>query len=183
NPFRRRHSTSFPTLPPIASVPLDPVTRGYDRPLQTFTSRPADDAVPAALTRLDGGGTLSAPIPEKESPTVADEPAREGSSSCCRFGQRSWCSVPMERIGSKKKRGFREAGGVATLPVPDRQPPYAPEAELAVLGGMLIDPDAVSKAIEILDDSMFYREANRRVFRAMARLFQAGQVVDPVTVS
>lgn len=89
----------------------------------------------------------------------------------------------MERIGSKKKRGFREAGGVATLPVPDRQPPYAPEAELAVLGGMLIDPDAVSKAIEILDDSMFYREANRRVFRAMARLFQAGQVVDPVTVS
>ncbi|MBI4410372.1 MAG: replicative DNA helicase, partial [Gemmatimonadetes bacterium] len=33
------------------------------------------------------------------------------------------------------------------------------------------------------DDSMFYREANRRIFRAMARLFQRGQVIDPVTIS
>src|SRR5690625_7034777 len=48
---------------------------------------------------------------------------------------------------------------------------------------MLIDPDAVAKAIEIVDDSMFYREAHRRLFRAMARLFQSGQALDPVTVS
>jgi replicative DNA helicase len=67
--------------------------------------------------------------------------------------------------------------------VTDRQPPYAPEAEISVLGGMLIDGDAVAKALEVVDDSMFYREANRRVFRAMARLFQRGQVIDPVTLS
>jgi replicative DNA helicase len=66
--------------------------------------------------------------------------------------------------------------------VAERQPPYAPEAEVSVLGGMLIDGDAVAKAIEVVDDTMFYREANRRVFRAMARLFQRGQVVDPVTL-
>ena len=65
---------------------------------------------------------------------------------------------------------------------PDRQPPYAPEAEISVLGGMLIDGDAVPKALEIVDDTMFYREANRRVFRAMARLFQRGQVIDSVTL-
>jgi replicative DNA helicase len=72
-----------------------------------------------------------------------------------------------------------------TLPpiaIADRQPPYAPEAEISVLGGMLIDGDAVAKAIEIVDDTMFYREGNRRVFRAMARLFTRGQVVDPVTL-
>src|SRR3954470_17587790 len=73
-------------------------------------------------------------------------------------------------------------GGILTLPMPARQPPYAPEAEISVLGGMLIDGDAVAKAIEIVDDSMFYREANRRIFRSMARLFQRGQVIDPVTV-
>lgn len=72
---------------------------------------------------------------------------------------------------------------VTPLPTPDRQPPYAPEAEISVLGGMLIDPDAVSKAIEVVDETMFYREANRRVFHAMARLFQRGEVIDPVTVS
>ncbi|MGH7466354.1 MAG: replicative DNA helicase [Longimicrobiales bacterium] len=64
----------------------------------------------------------------------------------------------------------------------DRQPPYASEAEISVLGGMLIDGDAVAKAIEIVDDTMFYREANRRIFRCMARLFTRGQVVDPVTL-
>jgi len=70
----------------------------------------------------------------------------------------------------------------ANFSVPDRQPPYAPEAEISVLGGMLIDGDAVAKALEVVDDTMFYREANRRVFRAMARLFQRGQVIDPVTL-
>jgi replicative DNA helicase len=72
--------------------------------------------------------------------------------------------------------------GVATLPAPERQPPYAPEAEISVLGGMLIDGDAVAKAMEIIDDSMFYREGNRRIFRSMARLFQRGQVIDAVTL-
>jgi replicative DNA helicase len=75
------------------------------------------------------------------------------------------------------------ARGSATFTASDRQPPYAPEAEISVLGGMLIDGDAVAKALEIVDDTMFYREANRRVFRAMARLFQRGQVIDPVTLS
>jgi len=68
-------------------------------------------------------------------------------------------------------------------PRADRTPPYAPEAELSVLGGMLIDGDAVPKALELIDESMFYREANRRICRAMARLFQRGQVIDPVTLS
>jgi replicative DNA helicase len=78
---------------------------------------------------------------------------------------------------------FESSGGMATLPAPDRQPPYAPEAEISVLGGMLIDGDAVARALEIVDDSMFYREANRRIFRSMARLFQRGQVIDPITIS
>jgi replicative DNA helicase len=72
--------------------------------------------------------------------------------------------------------------GATTVALPDRQPPYAPEAEISVLGGMLIDGDAVAKALEFVDDTMFYREANRRVFRAMARLFQRGQVIDPITL-
>lgn len=48
---------------------------------------------------------------------------------------------------------------------------------------MLIDRDAVPRAIETVNESMFYREANRRLFRAMARLFERGDVIDPITVS
>jgi replicative DNA helicase len=71
---------------------------------------------------------------------------------------------------------------VVSFRTADRQPPYAAEAEVSVLGAMLIDPDAVAKAVEIVDDSMFYREGHRRIYRSMARLFQRGEVVDPTTV-
>lgn len=71
----------------------------------------------------------------------------------------------------------------AGTPAYDRQPPFSPEAEASVLGGMLIDGAAVAKAVEAVDDSMFYREAHRRLFRAMARLFERGSVVDVITVS
>lgn len=71
----------------------------------------------------------------------------------------------------------------ARNPFADRAPPYSPEAELSVLGGMLLDGNAIVKVLEILDDSMFYREGNRRVFRAMVRIWERGDVVDPVTLS
>jgi replicative DNA helicase len=65
----------------------------------------------------------------------------------------------------------------------DRSPPYSPEAEMAVLGGMLIDQDAVVRAVEVVDDSMFHREAHRRLFRALVRIWQRGDVIDEVTVT
>jgi len=65
----------------------------------------------------------------------------------------------------------------------DRQPPYSEDAELAVLSAMLMDQDAIMRAVEILDDSMFYVERNRRVFRAMASITQQGTVVDPLTLA
>ncbi|HIC54627.1 MAG TPA: replicative DNA helicase, partial [Gemmatimonadetes bacterium] len=65
----------------------------------------------------------------------------------------------------------------------DRTPPFSLEAETAVLGGMLIDRDAVPKAVELLNESMFYREANRRLYRSMVRLFERGDVIDVITVS
>jgi len=65
----------------------------------------------------------------------------------------------------------------------ERRPPYSPEAEMSVLGGMFIDADAVVKAVEILDDTMFFREAHRRLYRAMIRLWEQGEVIDVVTLS
>jgi replicative DNA helicase len=65
----------------------------------------------------------------------------------------------------------------------DRAPPYSLEAEMSVLGGMLIDKEAVTKVIEILSEGMFYREGNRRIHRAMLRLFERGDVIDVITVA
>lgn len=65
----------------------------------------------------------------------------------------------------------------------ERQVPYSLEAETSVLGGMLMDADAVTRVLEIVQDDMFYREAHRRVYRGMARLFQRGEVVDAITLA
>src|SRR5687768_8411540 len=64
-----------------------------------------------------------------------------------------------------------------------RRPPYAEEAEQAVISAMLIDADAVLRASEHVDDTMFYREGHRRIFRAMVALTERGDVVDPLTLA
>lgn len=63
-----------------------------------------------------------------------------------------------------------------------RQAPWSPDAEQAVLGAMLLDQDAALKAIEILRDDAFYRDAHRRLFRSMARLADKGDVIDPLVL-
>ncbi len=63
-----------------------------------------------------------------------------------------------------------------------RQAPWSNEAEQAVLGAMLLDQDAALKAAEFLDDTMFYREGHRLLFRAMLALTERGDVIDPVTL-
>ena len=68
-------------------------------------------------------------------------------------------------------------------PFRDRQPPYAAEAEQAVIAAMLLDPDAIMRAAEYVDDTMFYREGHRRIFRAMVALTERGDVVDPLTLA
>jgi replicative DNA helicase len=63
-----------------------------------------------------------------------------------------------------------------------RQAPWSNDAEQAVLGAMLLDQDAALKAAELLDDTSFYREAHRLLFRAMLALTERGDVIDPVTL-
>jgi replicative DNA helicase len=75
------------------------------------------------------------------------------------------------------------SGSPAPAAFTDRRPPFSLEAEMSVLGGMFIDADAVVKSIEVLDDTMFYREAHRRLFRAMVRLWEQGEVIDVITLT
>jgi replicative DNA helicase len=67
-------------------------------------------------------------------------------------------------------------------PFRDRTAPRAPEAEQAVIAAMLMDTDAILRASEHVDDTMFYDERHRRIFRAMISISQRSEVVDPVTL-
>jgi len=68
-------------------------------------------------------------------------------------------------------------------PYKDRRPPYSLDAETAVLGAMLLDQDAILRAGEHIDDTMFYQEGHRRIFRAMLALSERGAVAEPLTLS
>jgi replicative DNA helicase len=74
----------------------------------------------------------------------------------------------------------------SSSPTPDpfqgRAVPWSAEAEQAVLGAMLLDSDAALRAAELVDDTMFYREAHRRLWRALRGLVEQRMVVDYVTV-
>ena len=75
------------------------------------------------------------------------------------------------------------APSLARDPYRDRRPPYSEDAEQAVLSAMLMDQDAVLRATEHVDDTMFYAERHRRIFRAMIAIAERGAVVDPLTLS
>jgi len=64
-----------------------------------------------------------------------------------------------------------------------RIPPQNVDAEKSVLGSMLIDEEAIGLAVEILDETWFYDDANRRIYKAVIDLYQSRKNVDLVTLS
>ena len=65
----------------------------------------------------------------------------------------------------------------------ERLQPHDIEAEEAVIGSLLIDPDALLKALPILKPEDFYRERNSFCYQACLRLFQRGEAINQVTVT
>lgn len=80
--------------------------------------------------------------------------------------------------GSGAPRGG-PGGGVGY----DRVPPHNLDAEVSVLGGMLLSRDAIAEVSEYLGPDDFYRGAHRTVFEACRDLYDRGEPVDPVTVA
>lgn len=62
-------------------------------------------------------------------------------------------------------------------------PPQHLEAERAILGGMLIDNEAISRVIELIQPEDFYREAHREIYRAILDLYQVNEPADLLTVT
>ena len=68
-------------------------------------------------------------------------------------------------------------------PGPSRVPPNDLTAERAVLGGILLENDAMNTVLELpLTPDDFYSDANARIFESMSQLFAAGQPVDTITL-
>ena len=65
----------------------------------------------------------------------------------------------------------------------DKVPPQNIEAEQAVLGAVLIDPDSVPIVLRHLRADDFYVNANHDVFEAIISLYEKGQKADLITLT
>lgn len=65
----------------------------------------------------------------------------------------------------------------------EKVPPQNIEAEMAVLGSMLIDDEAISLAIEVLpSEECFYRDTHRVIFTSILNLYNSNKAVDLITI-
>jgi replicative DNA helicase len=64
-----------------------------------------------------------------------------------------------------------------------RLPPQSLEGEMSVLGGVLLENEALNKALEILRPEDFYRESHRKIFNALIDLSEKGEPADLVTLT
>jgi len=65
----------------------------------------------------------------------------------------------------------------------DRLPPHSMEAEEALLGSLLIDPDALFEVNNFLRPEAFYRTQNRWIYEAILRLSDRREPVDLITLT
>lgn len=65
----------------------------------------------------------------------------------------------------------------------EKLPPQNLEAEMAVLGSMLIDEEAIAVAIEYINRDSFYKDSHRKIFEAITDLYNANKAVDLITLT
>jgi replicative DNA helicase len=81
-----------------------------------------------------------------------------------------------------------EASNVSSLPsnrnerIPYRSPPQNIEAEQALLGAVLINNDTASQVSGFLAPDHFFEPIHGRIFEAMIRLIDRGQIANPTTL-
>ena len=62
-------------------------------------------------------------------------------------------------------------------------PPQAVDLEEAVLGSIMLEKDALTEVIDIIQSEVFYKEAHKIIFKAIYSLFEKSEPIDILTVT
>jgi replicative DNA helicase len=65
----------------------------------------------------------------------------------------------------------------------DDVPPQNPDAEVSVLGALMMAPNLIAGVTEILRSHHFYRRSHQLIYEVIEDLYARGEAVDPITVS
>ena len=106
----------------------------------------------------------------------------------------SFVAVPPDDRGGRRITGVPSESSVMqpVSPFPYRKdtaaeilrvPPHSLEAEQAVLGGLMLDNTTWDQVADCLDESDFYRNDHRLIFRAVRRLAENSKPFDLLTLA
>ncbi len=62
-------------------------------------------------------------------------------------------------------------------------PPQNLEAEQSVLGGIMLDPNAMDRVIDLINENDFYKTTHRKIYSAALALKQKNQPIDLITIT
>lgn len=82
----------------------------------------------------------------------------------------------------RSNKELKSHGDISGLVPAGLKPPAVPEIEMAVLGAMMIEKEAVPKAMELLTQESFYLPAHSVIYGAMVSLFNSQVPIDTVTL-
>lgn len=122
--------------------------------------------------------------PQEPTDSFADEahiaplsPAFEDFSPAQAFGEQKFQN---SNSGFKKKKGRKDDSREYR---DFRSPPYDNDAEMGVLGAMLLSPNTVIDILDVLTPEDFYRPSHQLIFQAIIDLFSDNRDIDPVIVA
>ncbi len=67
--------------------------------------------------------------------------------------------------------------------LPDKLPPQSIEAEMSLLGSLMLDKDAIIKVVDFLEPRDFYRGIHQTIYQTMVDLFEKGDPIDVLSTS
>lgn len=93
----------------------------------------------------------------------------------------------MAELGDKQTEFTRKKAKLGTISQQlfeiGKLPPQAVDLEEAVLGALMLDKDALTNVIDILQPKSFYKENHNRIFASIQRIFQRSEPIDILTVT
>ncbi|MBF9221089.1 replicative DNA helicase [Hymenobacter sp. BT662] len=92
----------------------------------------------------------------------------------------------LKQSAARAKAALANRGASGMVPynasAAGKLPPQAPELEMAVLGALMLEKDALTSVIDLLKPESFYKDAHQRIYRAVIRLFDKSEPIDQLTV-
>lgn len=67
--------------------------------------------------------------------------------------------------------------------LPEKLPPQSVEAEKSLLGGLMLDKNAILKICDFLQPKDLYKKSHQEIYATMIELFQKGEPIDFLSVS